>query len=168
MSERWKAVPGFEGYYEASTLGRIRRLARFVDRKLGSVFFYNGGLLPGNHHDQCGYCVVALSAGRTRWSTRVHRVIATTFLPNPDDLPEVEHKDHNRSNNRLSNLEWISRPNNVAKGERVCGAKLSAGQVEHIRGLLASGFKQRQIAVMFGIDPSAVSNIKTRRNWKHI
>jgi hypothetical protein len=128
MAERWKAVPGFEGYYEASTLGRIRRLARFVKRKLGSVFFYNGGLLPVHHQDQCGYCVVALCAGTKRWSTRVHRVIATTFLDNPYNLPEVEHKDRNRSNNRLSNLKWISKPDNDAKGERVHGAKLRAPQ----------------------------------------
>jgi DNA invertase Pin-like site-specific DNA recombinase len=94
--------------------------------------------------------------------------VAEAFIPNPLNLPEVEHKDRNRANNRASNLEWISQPDNDAKGERVHGAKLTAGQVEHVRGLLASGFKQRQIAVMFGIDQSAVSNIKRRRNWKHI
>jgi hypothetical protein len=163
LGEVWTDVLGAKGFYSISNFGRLRSEPRTTDRKV------KGGLIK-SVPNRDGYIVAKLSLGSRakHRSTFRHVLVAEAFIPNPLNLPEVEHKNRKRADNRASNLEWISKPDNDAKGERVHGSKLTAGQVEHIRGLLASGWKQQRLADQFGIDQSAVSNIKCRRNWKHI
>jgi hypothetical protein len=163
----WRSVVGFEGIYLVSNQGHLLTQSHLAQDKRGRFRKIKGKLRkPAKNRD--GYLTCLLCNGAKIRSTFVHRLVAEAFIPNPHKLPEVEHRDRNRANNRVHNLEWISKPNNAAKGERVCGSKLTASDVKRIRELLNEGFRQRQIAVMFRIDASAVSNIKTGRNWKHI
>lgn len=113
MGELWKPVEGYEGYYEVSNLGRIKRLSRVVTYPDGKLVRTPGKLLslkPGNH---LGYILVSLCKNGKPAKLYLHRLIAQTFIPNPDNHPLINHKDGNKANNHVDNLEWCSRAHNV-------------------------------------------------------
>lgn len=112
MEEIWKDIKGYEGLYQVSNLGRVRGLDRFVDLKSGKKRFVKGRVLKpyltgGNG---CQYYVVDLTNSKTHF---VHRLVAETFIPNPNRLNEVNHKDENKLNNKITNLEWCTHAYNV-------------------------------------------------------
>lgn len=119
--EEWKAVPGYEGYYEASTQGRVRsveRVVMLVDRQMKPrpCIYKSRVLKPhiGEISDRkiLPRCQVVLSKdGKTR-SVQVHRIIAETFLPNPEGYETINHKDGDPMNNAVENLEWATRREN--------------------------------------------------------
>ena len=98
MNEIWKDIPGYEGKYEVSNLGNVRSLNynRSGEPKL---------LKQGNVN---GYKVVILYKDGKKKTCNVHRLVAMTFIPNPDNLPIVNHKDEDKSNNNVNNLEWCT------------------------------------------------------------
>lgn len=117
MREEWKPVVGYEKLYEISNLGRIKSLK------------YRGGkgqkiLSTYNVH---GYKRVRLFDGTTVRSTGVHRIVAEAFLDNPSSKQFVNHKDGNKSNNRLDNLEWVTGSENVAHAFRILHVKRAGG-----------------------------------------
>ena len=101
MNEEWRLVPGFP--YEASSLGRIRRATDVIGNR-GAHVLKAGTVLHGARHSG-GYLVVG---GRY-----FHRFVASAFLPNPDGLPEVNHKNGDKADNRPENLEWVTRSQNA-------------------------------------------------------
>lgn len=108
--EIWKDIPRYEGYYQASSLGRIRSLDRDVFNK-GTKQHLKGKIRVASP-DPDGYLGLLLSKDGVNKSFRVNRLIALTFIPNPENKPEVNHKDLNKRNNRVENLEWCSRKEN--------------------------------------------------------
>lgn len=110
MQEVWKAVVGFEGLYEVSNLGRVRSLDRYIDRADGTTAFYRGKVLSpaGNP-----YLHVQLCNGCTHVQGRIHRLVAEAFVPNPNGLPQVDHIDCNKQNNRADNLRWCTLQDNT-------------------------------------------------------
>lgn len=108
----------------------------------------------------------------------VHRLVATAFLQNPNDLPEVNHIDGNKYNNNVSNLEWVSRSDNqlhrinVLKkgfdGERNTMSKLHSDQVLEIVKMHNAGVAHSQIAKMFNISCSTISDIIAGRSWNSV
>ena len=100
MKEIWKEIPGYEGVYWASTLGHVRST--------------NGVLKPSKHRD--GYLKVVFCVKGVRKTYQVHRLIALTFIPNPDNLPQINHKDENKTNNHIDNLEWCTMDYNIHYG----------------------------------------------------
>lgn len=108
---QWRTIDGYEGYYEVSDNGDVRSLDRFVPNGNYSVRKIQGRMMKltqsyGRNHD--GYFVVNLRKNHTAKVIPVHRLVAETFIPNPDNLPTVNHKDGDKANNRVSNLEWAS------------------------------------------------------------
>jgi hypothetical protein len=108
-----------------------------------------------------------------------HRLVATMFLPNPEGKPEVNHKDGNKLNNHVSNLEWVtSQENNAhaertglrrrARGERVYTAKLTNAQVLEILEKAGSGCTQRNIAAEYGVEHAMVGRIVRGDGWNHV
>lgn len=106
--EEWRPVVGFEGRYEVSSEGRVRSL-NYRMRK-GAVRI----LRPARNKD--GYLNVHLYAQDGGKTYKVHRLVAQAFIPNPDSLPEVNHKNEEKSDNRVENLEWCSRDDNMHYG----------------------------------------------------
>lgn len=91
MSEIWKDIDGFDGRYQVSTWGRVRSI--------------NGILKPYVNHN--GYLKIGLMKNGKSHKKRVNRLVALAFLPNPYNLPQVNHIDGNKQNNSITNLEWV-------------------------------------------------------------
>jgi len=104
-TEIWKAHPEYAGI-EVSTLGRVRTLDKMVRNGRGT-WFTKGRILK-QHEDSDGYLRVSITNDGKRVSKRAHRLVAQTFIKNTDNLPQVNHKDCDRTNNNVSNLEWCS------------------------------------------------------------
>jgi hypothetical protein len=168
MTEEWRPVVGFEGAYEISNMGRLKSLPRLRPHPSGTGVYHIRGCIRKLSAGTGGYITAGLYAFGGSRNALVHVLVAEAFVPNPDNLPEVNHKDKVRTNNTPDNLEWITRVNNVTRGEECGPHKLTTGQVLEIRARLATGVKQTILAEIYGVDPSAISNIKRRRNWKHI
>ena len=110
--ELWKPIKGYEGYYEVSNLGNIRSVDRMVKHSKGGMRVYKGSILtPTLNVD--GYETVHLSKFNVSRMKRVHRLVAEAFIPNPNNLPTVNHKDENKMNNSAENLEWMSIADNI-------------------------------------------------------
>lgn len=151
--EEWRDVSGY--LYEVSSLGNVRRKGR-------------SNLKPRLSSN--GYCRVCLGAGN---DALVHRLVATAFL---GEGPEGWHADHingQRSDNRLSNIRWLSPAanrarRNIARGARSGLARLTEDQVRAIR---AAGFvrgQDRRFADQFGVSREAVRDVRLGKLWRHV
>lgn len=119
--EIWKDIKGYEGIYQASNTGKIRSVDR-VRKVIGSnkfkknytyTRFYKGKELVGGL-DKDGYRIgVFYDSEGKRKTLKFHRLIAQTFIPNPNNFPEVNHKNGNKQDNDISNLEWVTTQQNV-------------------------------------------------------
>lgn len=110
--ELWKPIKGYKGLYEVSNLGRVKRLpyksiGRTRDGYRSYIRSFNGGILKGTVCKN-GYVRVTLTKDSVNKYYHVHRLVATAFLDNPKNLPQINHKDENRTNNLVNNLEWCS------------------------------------------------------------
>lgn len=102
MTEIWKDIPGYEGLYQVSDYGRVKRS------------FKNGkeNVLSGKI-DKDGYTWVILSKNQRKKYVHVHRLVADAFIPNVENKPQVNHKDRNKQNNSANNLEWVTGSENM-------------------------------------------------------
>lgn len=126
--EEWRSIPGYEGSFEVSSLGRIRRLDRIVTRKDGITYLLKGKLRKHTIASN-GYPVTSpLNKNMT-----VHRLVAKAFIPNPDNLPLVLHEDGDKTNNRVTNLRWGSYSDNAYDAVNQ-GVHIHASQTHCLRG----------------------------------
>ena len=105
--EIWCPIKGYEGIYEVSDQGRVRSL-KFGKERILKPFRNKGG-----------YLLVGLCKNGEQKKCKVHRLVAQTFIPNPDNLPEVNHKDEDKTNNFVHNLEWCDVKYNINYGTRI-------------------------------------------------
>ena len=103
----YKAIKGYEGFYEVNELGQIRSIDRIVKYKNGIIRKHDGKELKPLI-DTGGYAMVRLNKNGIAKMRKVHRLVAEAFLPNPDNLPQVHHKNHNTKDNRACNLQWVT------------------------------------------------------------
>ena len=103
--EEWKSIPGYEGLYEVSSYGRIKSLERYRFNNGGIQLLKERIMKPLNYN---GYKKVVLLKNGSKKIEYIHRLVAKLFIPNPDNLPCVNHKDEDKSNNRVDNLEWCT------------------------------------------------------------
>ena len=115
--EIWRPIVGYEGLYEVSSYGRVRSLDRYVKYSNGPIHLHKGMILnPGKDKD--GYLQVNLYNNGKIHQRKVHRLVAQAFILNPDNLPEVNHLDEDKTNNRVENLEFCNRKYNCNYGSR--------------------------------------------------
>lgn len=157
-NEEWRPIPGFEGYYEVSNIGRIKRLPR------GKQWPYR---LTHNNIRKCRinktgyYCVNLSKDNRVKW-VAVHRLVAMAFLPNPLNLPCINHKDESRDNNRVENLEWCTYQYNANYGtarERQKASRRSNPNDYQIRKLV--GEKNSKAVQQFSPDGDLIATYKS-------
>ena len=120
MEEEWRDIAGYEGYYQVSSLGRVMSMERWVQDRLGMKAPYRIPpkiLKPKRAYN--GYLFVHLSKEGHAHPYRIHRMVAEAFIPNPDGLPTINHKDENKENNHVDNLEWCSIAYNNSYGTRL-------------------------------------------------
>ena len=114
--EEWRDIEGYEGYYQISNMGRVKSLERTVRCNRGYRIVPEKIMKAGEN--DYGYLRVELYKEGSKEQPLVHVLVATAFLDNADNLPEVNHKDENPKNNCVENLEWCNRSYNVNYGTR--------------------------------------------------
>ena len=185
MEEVWKPIEGYEGYYEVSNQGNVRSITRYVDEKRhNGKRIVNGRTLRYGKATHLGntYYIVMLTKNSVSKGYLVNRLVAEAFLPNPDNLPCVNHKDRKTNNNFVfvnpdgtvdtekSNLEWCSfQYNSTYDGARERAAEKCRKKVLKIseNGEIAETYASRKIAAeMNGTTPPTIgSHIKSGKMW---
>lgn len=172
--ELWKDVRGYEGFYQVSSIGRVKSLERVG---------YGGRIFPERilkqNPDSYGYPFVGLHKNGQSKTRCVHRLVAEAFIPNPLHLKEVNHKDENKWNNHVLNLEWCTTKYNLtyghrldcARGERSHLHKLTSEQIEEIRAVCVKGDPEYGYSALgrkYGVSHTAIEWIVKRKSWKHL
>lgn len=111
MLEMWRDIKGFEGKYQVSNLGRVRNI-KFIGHPRST----KQQRILKQKINRDGYPMVHLSDGNLDFHPAVHRLVALAFIDNPDSLPQVNHKDENKQNNCVDNLEWCTKLYNTRYG----------------------------------------------------
>lgn len=108
MKEIWKDIVGYEKMYQVSNYGRIRSITRIVKDKNGRVMKYKGKMLKPSTDQKKKYQRVILMSNGHSSTELVHRLVANAFIKNPLNLPCINHKDEDPTNNNVNNLEWCT------------------------------------------------------------
>lgn len=119
MEEIWKDIPEYEGLYQVSNQGRVKSLYNFHNK---------GVIYLKNNLTKTGYYQVSLSKHGNKQRFKVHRLVAMTFIPNPNKLPQINHKNEIKTDNRVENLEWCNQIYNCNYGTRLERAARSIGR----------------------------------------
>ena len=151
--EIFKDVKGYEGYYEISNLGRVRSTSYKGKRILKPAITKNG------------YLNVVFCINQKKEHKLIHRLVAETFIPNINNYSTVNHKDENKLNNCVENLEWLS----VEDNNRYSNSKmLTKEQVLQIPLLIEKGYTQLEIANHFNISRRAIQFILNGEHWNNL
>ena len=148
MKEVWKEIELYGLKYRISNHGRVVGKRGFIKQRL----------------DNDGYPTITVGNMNRRTSMKIHRLVATTFIPNPQKLPEVNHIDCNRQNSRADNLEWVTH-----LGEKNVRSRLTEDDVVDIRLMFDNGLMtQQELAKAYNVGWSTIHNIVFRLTWTHI
>lgn len=167
--EVWKDIPGYEGLYQASSLGQIRSLDRdIMHSRKGSKPFavrYKGRVLKQIDQQTPPYYVVQL--GQKEHPKHVHVLVALAFLgPRPEGA-DIRHLDGNSRNNQITNLCYGTRSeNNIDRVKHRGSRKLSISQVQEIRQAVAAGKSYKALAQEYNVCKDTIWKIATRRSYK--
>lgn len=171
MQEEWKKLiyndVNYGDRYLISNYGRVKNAKTGYIRKLSL-------------DRENGYQLVCLSLGSrgSQCYVKIHRAVAQTFIPNPNNLPQVNHIDGDKENNYVNNLEWVTSQENIIHayknglnqtGEKSVSSKLTHGDIEYIRSNHIpkdKEFGSAALAKKYGVHPSTISKIVHNKNWK--
>ena len=160
MREEWRPLEGWEGLYEVSNRGDVKSVERTAWNKGKGCYRTVHERILKAHPDKYGYLYVVLSKDGKGKKCKIHRLVAQAFLPNTSNLPDVNHKDENKQNNYVENLEWCSRAyNNTYNGRaKKVGKKNSKPVIgiDKISGLIVEFSSISEAGRILGIDSSHI------------
>ena len=176
LNEEWRDVSGFEGFYQVSSLGRVRSLDRYVRHPAGGKSLMKGQLRK-LQLDRDGYLFVLFAKESCQKCQKVHALVAQAFIGDRPLNYDVNHIDGIKTNNCPSNLEYCTRSNNLrhayklglssTRGDKSHVAKLTSSDVLLIRQRFLDGFSNVDIARDFGVAPTTISSIRIGNSWSH-
>lgn len=165
----WKDIVGYEGIYQISDTGRIKRILASQGAQQGKILSLS---LDGG-----GYLCINLYKNKKKTRHRIHRLVLQTFIGiQPSPKHETRHLDGCRINNKYTNLTWGTRRENMEDavkhgtatiGTKNAGAKFTKGDIKKIRHLLFTGMSSTAIAKQFNVSQSIISDIKTGKSYKN-
>jgi hypothetical protein len=182
QTERWLPVPiePYTEFYEVSTEGRVRSKDRVVtERNTLKKRISKGRIITPKRSGN--YLGVSLFAGEQSERFYIHRLVALTFIQNPEEKPCVNHKNRNREDNTVSNLEWVTYKENTehmytlkdwetnpVKGTDHHDARFNDEQIRKLRLEWKPGDKTTKIAKHYNVTPRTIYKILSGDTWKHI
>lgn len=178
MNNEWRQVDGFEGRYLVNRDGELLR-KQCLDgkgRKLSEK------LLKAYLNQKLGYYVYSISFNGKNKVLYMHRLIAEAFIPKIEGKPGINHKDGDKQNNSIANLEWVTHKENIqhafrtglvknmrnGSGDECHASKLNSGKVAEIKALIASGVTQKTIAEKYGVAKGTIGFIARGETWTQV
>ena len=164
MLEQWLDIKGYEGLYQVSSLGRVRSLDRVIIDKNNRKMNYRGSLMSLNRTTKNGYCQITLSKNGKAKAHYVHRLVAEAFLTNENNYKEVNHKNENKLDNSVNNLEWCDRKYNLSYGsrtKRMCetqGKKILAFKYEN-NEFVGEFVSHSEAQRILGLSPGSINQM---------
>ena len=162
MEEIWKRIQDYGGLYEVSNLGRVRDLK---------------GKLKPMYKNNKGYYCMSLYYNKKSYHPTIHRLVATYFIPNVNNYPQINHIDCDKSNNKVINLEWCNQRYNYdegmknflySKNENHLWAKLKNTDIPMIYKLYELGFTRVTVSRIFNINPSSLEAIEKGISYREL
>lgn len=148
MDEVWKDIPEYKGIYQISNLGRVRSLERDITDINGITYHKKARILKPSI-EKSGY--VQIKFGNVHY--RLHRLVAEAFIPNPDNLPCINHKDENKANNCVDNLEWCTHQyNNTYNGISRKGGEKRKGENNQWFGKFGKEHNRSKTVYQYSLD----------------
>ena len=180
-TEIWKDIPGYEGLYKISNTGKILSISKtrtgysYMAKKKINRSYKDRILRPQKIGNYFG---VALTKNGDQKTLLVHRLVALAFLPNHENMPNINHIDFNTHNNSIDNLEWCTQLENIhhsmnagrnrkASGENCGASKFTNIQVKKIR-TIPKNHNHIEIAKIFNVHPETISKIRRGITYKNI
>ena len=157
VSEMWKDIKGYEGLYQISNLGRVKSLPRNITHSYNTIDNYyeqgfQGRFLKPNKKEN-GYLEFSLYKNKQRKHKYIHRLVAEAFIPNPDNLPQVNHTDEDKENNCVNNLEWCTVLYNNTYGTRMARKVKNTDYTKNSKKII--GEKNRTKIVFYSVSFAA-------------
>lgn len=167
MEEIWKDVVGYNEQYQISNTGKVKSYFKTTGEKFRKIII-----------DKDGYGTVNLYYKNKGKQEKVHRLVSKAYIPNPDNLPEVNHKDGDKSNNNDWNLEWCTSSYNQRHaldnklkiplmGEKHSMSKLKECDVLYIRSHM-NKFSQKELSMKYDVSIATISMIISKKRWSYL
>ena len=168
--EVWKDVSGYEGFYQVSSKGRIKSLSRYVYHKKGNGRRLLDERMMKLKVNRWGYLTVNLSKNSVVKTYQVHRLIADAFYSSEDEGLQVNHKDGDKLNNELDNLELVTSEENIKHGYKEklivnVSKRMTQGIADEIRRKYTGSVTQKDLSEEYGFSIRAISKVINNKTW---